>query len=576
MDFESFSPTSNVRPSTSSALSSTGTTASSSSNNDLIVCVVFNSQRESLLLIDPFLKKNLSKSLSSILEPYSFWFPYIRSNQNETTLEAASRLLSTIEIYDNETVNDYFEISTVLRIHSNHLLAGINSEKTSRVVYVLCNSHSNLLREQLDKIDAWCLNIAYMKWLNLVQIKQAIKRQELLGLEPFAIYKEIVELKSLASVSSNIQFFFHEPKMTYIEPASSQNQSAVEQLVLSAKFTRDIQDQLFALFYSYAYPSEYMNLAKFKLFIQKLVKLQAIDVSLQTNNSFRNYFYAFDLNHKSILTYNDLLLGLAAMEPSTQHGGTPAEQRCRYIFRYYTFSDSIQFSDDALTPLMQNQVMNFEQFKSLMRDINTLKKTANLDEKSLEQEATSALKLFGLINVNDGLTLSDFLIGVGQLKFRGTSVLFRLSRPIIDVLSNQYDFYELKDSPELIFGQICRPKLPNKLMPPKADVNMAKSKVEKRRDDYELATHTVKVKRTGDTIDNMRIDRIWDLDGATTPNILMKDSQFHLNSSSSIQRHQIERITSGEFFNQDTKPNQMLYGLRYFEVFLVGDNKFLK
>ena len=29
-------------------------------------------------------------------------------------------------------------------------------------------------------------------------------------------------------------------------------------------------------------------------------------------------------------------------------------------------------------------------------------------------------------------------------------------------------------------------------------------------------------------------------------------------------------------YNQDTKPNQMLYGLRYFEVFLVGDNKFLK
>lgn len=29
------------------------------------------------------------------------------------------------------------------------------------------------------------------------------------------------------------------------------------------------------------------------------------------------------------------MLGLAAMEPNTQHGGTPAELRCRYIFRYY-------------------------------------------------------------------------------------------------------------------------------------------------------------------------------------------------------------------------------------------------
>ena len=567
-DSYTFSPTSNVvTPSSSSAAggASSASPLVTTNNNDLVVCVVFNSQRESLLLIEPFLKKTNNSIKSSQSEPCSYWFPYIRSNTNETTLEAASRLLATIEILDNETANHYFETSTVLRIHSNHLLSNINPDKTSRVVYVLCNSNSNLLREQLDQIDAWCLKLSYLKWMNLSQLKQAKVKQELLGLEPFAIYKEIVELKSLASVSFNIQFFFHEPKMTYIEPNASHSPSAIEQLVFSAKFTRDIQDQLFALFYAYAYPTEYLNLAKFKLFIQKLVKIQALEASLQTATSYKNYFYAFDLYQKSVLNYNDLLLGLAAMEPTTQHGGTPAEQRCRYIFRYYTYVDSIQFSDDVLHSSMQNQVMNFEQFKSLIRDINALKKTGISDEKNLEQEASNALKLFGLNNVHDGLTLSDFLVGVGQLKFRGTSVLFRLSRPIMDLLSNQYDFYELKDAPELIFGQLGRSKVLNKMIMPKIDP--AKLKIEKRRDDYELATHTVKVKRTGDTIDNMRIDRIWDLDGATTPNILMKDSQFHLNSSITMQRHQIERITSGEFFNQDTKPNQMLYGLRYFEVF---------
>ena len=33
--------------------------------------------------------------------------------------------------------------------------------------------------------------------------------------------------------------------------------------------------------------------------------------------------------------FKDVVLGLAAMEPHTQHGGTPAELRCRYIFRFY-------------------------------------------------------------------------------------------------------------------------------------------------------------------------------------------------------------------------------------------------
>lgn len=44
---------------------------------------------------------------------------------------------------------------------------------------------------------------------------------------------------------------------------------------------------------------------------------------------------AFDVHQKHVLTFRDYLLGLAAMEPCTQHGGAPAELRCRYIFRYY-------------------------------------------------------------------------------------------------------------------------------------------------------------------------------------------------------------------------------------------------
>ena len=44
---------------------------------------------------------------------------------------------------------------------------------------------------------------------------------------------------------------------------------------------------------------------------------------------------AFDLHKRNLLTFKDVLLGLSAMEPATPHGGTPAELRCRYIFRYY-------------------------------------------------------------------------------------------------------------------------------------------------------------------------------------------------------------------------------------------------
>ena len=46
-------------------------------------------------------------------------------------------------------------------------------------------------------------------------------------------------------------------------------------------------------------------------------------------------FRAFDIHKRKFLTFKEVLLGLAALEHSTQHGGMPAEMRCRYIFRYY-------------------------------------------------------------------------------------------------------------------------------------------------------------------------------------------------------------------------------------------------
>lgn len=44
---------------------------------------------------------------------------------------------------------------------------------------------------------------------------------------------------------------------------------------------------------------------------------------------------SFDVHQTHALTFHDYLVGMAAMEPHTQHGGMPAEIRCRYIFRFY-------------------------------------------------------------------------------------------------------------------------------------------------------------------------------------------------------------------------------------------------
>lgn len=49
------------------------------------------------------------------------------------------------------------------------------------------------------------------------------------------------------------------------------------------------------------------------------------------------------------MTYDELLAGLAAMDPYTPHGGLSGEMRCRYIFTFYAAE--------------QDGVLSFEEFK---------------------------------------------------------------------------------------------------------------------------------------------------------------------------------------------------------------------
>ena len=53
------------------------------------------------------------------------------------------------------------------------------------------------------------------------------------------------------------------------------------------------------------------------------------------------------MHRRRVLTFREVLLGLATLEPCTQHGGMPAEMRCRYMFRYYDINSDgfLQFDE---------------------------------------------------------------------------------------------------------------------------------------------------------------------------------------------------------------------------------------
>ena len=151
---------------------------------------------------------------------------------------------------------------------------------------------------------------------------------------------------------------------------------------------------------------------------------------------------------------------------------------------------------------------------------------------------------------HEQLSLAEFLLAVGQLKFRGTSVLFRLKKSTLQLLAAA--------------NAVVRER------------NNVKNK-RNDNDEFELAAHTVKVKRSGAVSD---ISTLWEIDGATTPSLFVKNTNTmfgmdHQNQNSTTtrdgddagatKRPRFGRIESVDFFNQKSQPNEMINALRYFE-----------
>lgn len=184
------------------------------------------------------------------------------------------------------------------------------------------------------------MNAVNSVWMNLEQIKAAIRNQELLGLEPYFILKTVLDrhasngerifrtgrsiLDFCSDDPSIDRQIFEESIFQYMscKVPDLNNQlsaSAQEQLLGSAKFhdksKRDnilqsprrrfvfpVQEAIFKEFYSYTFPSDYMNFDNFS---------QAMDnkLSLIEKSRMDAYFRAFDSQQKSYLTYLEYLVG---------------------------------------------------------------------------------------------------------------------------------------------------------------------------------------------------------------------------------------------------------------------------
>lgn len=465
-------------------------------------------------------------------ETGGLWLPTCQRNEEETLHTVAQNLLRKITGQD-------VGIKEVVKTNFLHF---VNAPTAVNLIY---------LATPIKEIST-CVPEAV--WLSFEELEDRLKivPSGILGLEPLHYVKNLHDGAHGKSIVETCVEYIETEKV------DSSQLTAPESLIKSAKFGKKEQALYFQEYMDFCLPSHYMSYEVFEKYMQFK--------GLKVDDNMTDFFRAFDLHKRKFLTFKEVLLGLAALEPSTQHGGMPAEMRCRYIFRFYDKN-----SDGHL---------QYDEFRHMVKDIRSFK-NLSLDDESVEEDAVKSAKLFGAESKNK-LPLGEFLQAVGQLKFRGTSVLFRLqhsSTTSLKLLEKPVENSSpMKDeSMEPPSSKRLRPKMldsirnspPRKLNMTDTDGELFKlpdvrplSAKHPQLPRYELATHTIKVRRTGVLAD---VVKLWDLQGTTA----VSGSAFsHLEGD--INRFQ--RMGSIDSFNQRSHPNEMLTGLRYFERALKGDN----
>jgi len=130
-------------------------------------------------------------------------------------------------------------------------------------------------------------------------------------------------------------------------------------------------------------------------------------------------------NGEAGLEYWQLVSGICAMLPTTPHRDWWGVLRLRYIFRLYDKEG--------------NGALNIEDFRHMVRHI-LVAQGKEADPFSIEQAVQTNRKAFG--PKSPALSLQAFVQAVNELKFRGTSLLFRLpvQAPLVTLLQSKDPF----------------------------------------------------------------------------------------------------------------------------------------
>lgn len=460
-----------------------------------------------------------------------FWTPNARVTIEPGTgwIKVAEKILSEIGVESTAQTPE------VVRISRTWIPSVPGGQVVSHVVVAAKLSDNEVSQLKLSSHLKWMpLSEVTQKWTSCWGTSSPNTPSIGQSLAVKAAQEELIQIvQAIAENSGRIptpQFSELPPSAYYVGLGK---ESARLPLVESAHFGEFEQELLFREFLTRTFP--YPKLKK-PAYVQFLIEWG------WPKEHMNALFRSADAHGCSALSFRDFVVAVAATAPSTQHGGPCGEARCRYIFRFYDSNS--------------DGVLEFPEFISMVGDIHRLKNLSVVPE-DVEKDARVSFTVFESEHP-ENLSLSEFLYGVGQLKFRGTSVLLRAPKSVIEHLRNVHsnaDMYieralDMQHMPahlarmatagDDIAAARCR----------RSRFNGSPGEAGEGSDCYELATHSVKVRRSGTLVN---VTTLWDFQGTDT---IVETAAEHLG---------FNRMSSVDTFNIQSVPNGLLNALKYFE-----------
>lgn len=351
-----------------------------------------------------FCPKHNNFGLSRIGEGKGMWMPFVPLRNNEGWYAACVARLKQV-LATGSGPKNYLTFSQPELIHIFRLQVPAFCQFITRVTFL-----SQLTHEDKSPHNC-CQNNKLIHWFSAEDvINQNIT--DLWGPEPCvfgeAFLHNAIEKGAYTeyTLRDAMRYIPREPPKTF-----------QDEMLKSANFHEKDITRLYSEFIQHCYPSQYMVFPSFVDYMSR-IGWPANDPDLE------NVYRAFSFNHMSYLSFHEFLLGLAAMDKTTHHGGHPGELRCGYIFRYYDANNDNHLDSTEMARMTY--------------DILRLKNKAH-DDDSVEKELISNYKALG-VNTNDAHPMvsdTQLLKAIGTMSFRGSSSLFRAPFPILTTISSK-------------------------------------------------------------------------------------------------------------------------------------------